>query len=605
LILTKTTTLRQSRFKDPTLDLAMRELISFLRQSPGVKVSPRGDVQIEFVLEDRNGYTVIARDDTLRFAAPSPVHILYAVYTFAEERLGFCFFEPGRDRCRRQEQVLLEDGAVISERVPLMKNRGLIQEYPPDQSNYRLADWMARNRLNYLLTWMTYYDMFTDDLKRYYRTRGITVESGHHSFYYYIPMSRYYRDHPEYFAIIHGQRVKPEPGDRDLLMGKQLCVTDPGLRAEFARNMVAYARAHPELQVLTIVPNDGFGWCECERCSRFYDKSKRGELYCVSEHVYKAQDLYHDFVKDVAGRVRRELPDLTITLMAYVNYVEPAEGFELTPGLAVHVAPYWRCINHAIHDPACPINRRYMRSLAKWGQVKKGGLFNVYEYYMGVNFYLSLPMVHHQVVFDELRALSDIGADGILTQYHLPHWTAYGLNFYMMAKAAYGEDASAVDKCLRDLFGPDADQARAFYDALRGLVLSAGPCHIPIPRPLFLRTRLDQYERMRTMAGALLEKGPDDPFRQNLVVWMDYLIRFKTLFDRYMAGRDVREDISNLWQWAEEHAQHDVCVLPRLKLYLDKLTELIETGRPWYHYGIDWEDEYVKRYDNLLNTTDW
>ena len=559
-----------------------------------------------------------AQDNTLRFSGPTPVEILYAVYTFAEERLGFCFFEPGRDRLTSQDRIALEDGVVIDERVPMMKNRGLIQEYPTDDSNYRLADWMARNRLNYLLTWMEYYDQFTDDMKHYYRVRGITVESGHHSFEYYIPMRTYYKDHPEYFAIIDGERVKPEaahetsslntqPAATDptlASMSKQLCVTDPGLRAEFAKNMIAYVRAHPELNVITIVPNDGFGWCECEKCSEFYDKTSRGEFYCVSEHVYKAQDLYHDFVKDVAGRVHRELPDVTVTLFAYINYIDPAEGFELTKGLAVHAAPYWRCINHAIHDPACPINRRYMKSLAKWGQVKNGGEFNVYEYYMGVNFYLSLPMIHHEVVFDELRALKNMGADGVLTQYHLPHWTAYGLNFYMMAKAAYGEDASVVEKCMRDLFGPDAEEATTFYRALRELVLSAGPCHIPIPRPLFMRTRLEQYEDVRALAQALLDKKLDDRLRRNLVVWMDYIIRFKTLFDRYIGGEDVRSEIREFEQWAEQHSTHDVCVVPRLKLFLAEWIKSIEQGKPWYHFNIDWEDDYVKRYDQLLNA-DW
>lgn len=604
MILTSKRTVRPAQVQDETLQLAQRELLAFLKQSPGMEASERGEVEIAFDLVSSAGYSVTARGNTLRFAGPSPVEVLYAVYTFAEERLGFCFFEPGRDRVTKQDRVVLEEGTVISERTPLLPTRGLVQEYPADESNYRLADWMARNRLNYLLTWMKYYEQFSDDMKRYYRVRGITVESGHHSFDYYIPLREYYREHPEYFAIVNGKRVQPEAGDAALLMSKQLCVTNPALRAEFAKRMIAYARAHPELRVITIIPNDGFGWCECETCSTFYDKSVRGDLYSVSEHVYKAQDLYHDFVKDVCARVHKELPDITITLAAYVNYVDPAEGFTLGKGMAVHAAPYWHCINHALHDPACPINRRYMESLARWGAVKKGGALNIYEYYMGVNFYLSLPMIHHEVVFDELRALRHIGADGILTQYHLPHWTAYGLNFYMMAKAAYGEDVSVVKKCMRDLFGPDAEEAEGFYRELRSLVLSAGPCHIPIPRPLLRRTRMEQYERLRARAQALLGKSPDDRLRRNLVVWMDYLIRWKRLFDDYQSGKDVRADLRAFEQWCAAQSAHDICVPSRLAMYLGRWIEQIEKGKPWYHFNIDWEDEYVKRYDTLLNAVE-
>ena len=604
MILDRTKTVCIKRHKDKTLDLAASELAAFLQQSPGTSISEDEGIQIEFIIRDVPGYSVSVQGERLIFTAPDPVRILYAVYTLAEEHLGFCFFEPGSDRVRPKDRVVFEDGIVISQRVPLMKNRGLIQEYPCDESNYRLASWMARNRLNYLVTWMKYYDQFSPEMKDYYRIRGIKIESGHHNFDYYIPIKKYGDSHPEYFAIRDGKRVTYEKTDEDLFLSKQLCVTNPDLRAQLSANMVDYAKEHPELDIIALTPNDGFGWCECENCSTFYDKDDRGERYCISEHVYKANRIYHDLIQDISKRIWKERPDLNVSFSAYINYLEPAEGFKLGKGLIVHVATYWRCINHKIDDPACPINRRYLQSLVKWGKVKQGGVFNIYEYYMGVNFYLSLPMIHHEVIFDELRALSKIGVDSITTQYHLTHWTAYGLNFYMMAKAAYGEDPSVVEKCMSDLFGDDAEDAGEFYRAVRTVVLSAGPCHVPIPRPLLNRTSLDQYEHLRDMAQGLLDKNPDDRFRRNIVVWMDYIIRFKTLFDRYMRGEDVREGILEFEKWAEEQGEHDVCVTSRLKMYLPKWIEKIERGEPWFHFNIDWEDPYVERYDQMLNT-DW
>jgi Domain of unknown function (DUF4838) len=602
MILTSHTSLRNVDFDDETLALAFQELAGFLSQSPGCQVSDQGGIKVTFTVQGDVGYSVLAKGDELRFIGSTPVEILYAVYTLAEEELGFCFFEPGQDRVEKKSQVQFDDGVVIDERVPLMKRRGLIQEYPCDESNYRLADWMVKNRLNYLMTWMKFYDQFTDDLKVYYRVRGIEIESGHHNFEYYLPVEEYSEEHPEYFAIIDGKRVQSEPGDADLFLSKQLCVTNPDVRAALAEKMISYVRAHPELRTISLMPNDGFGWCECEECSKFYDPDKRGKLYCVSEHVYVAQDIYHDLVQDVAARVHRELPDINISLAAYINYAEPSDRLELTRGLAVHMAPYWRCINHSIHDPNCPINRGYLQTLRRWGQVTKGGEFNVYEYYMGVNFYLSLPFVHHEPIFAEMRALRDAGADGILTQFHLPHWTAYGLNYVMMAKAAYGEDVSVVPAYMSKLFGADAADAQEFYRALREVVLSAGPCHIPIPRMLLNRTRREQYGAVRAQAQALCDSEPDDRLRQNLVVWIDYIIQFKDIYDRYQAGEDVRKQLQELGDWVEEHQEHDICMLPRLRTYFAKWSECISANIPWYHFNIDWEDEYVKRYDDLLST---
>ena len=607
MILSPAVTLRARQYDHETLSLAMEELTQFLSVSPGMTACEGGDIEVDFTLGQARGYSVSVCNNALRFVAPTPVEILYAVYTFAEELLGFCFFEPGHDRVAPKREVALPDGIVVTERVPLLKNRGLIQEYPCDESNYRLADWMARNRLNYLMTWTKHYDGFSASLKEHYRVRGITVESGHHSFDYYLPLAKYGKDHPEYFAMRDGKRIEFDEKDNTLFLSKQLCVTNPDVRAELAKNMIAYVKRNPEVRVISLVPNDGFGWCECEACAKHYDTSKRGGLYCVSEHVYRAEDIYNDLVRDVAARVHEECPDVTVTLCAYINYIEPADGFKLTKGTAVHAAPYWHCINHRMGDPVCPINRRYMESLAKWGKIKDGGEFNIYEYYMGVNFYVSLPMVHHEVVFDDLRSFVGIGVDGVTTQYHLTHWTAYGLNYYMMAKAAYGEDReAAVAKCMRDLFGDDAEQGAAFYRDLREVVLSAGPCHVPIARSLFKRTKLAQYTAMKEKAEALLARKPDDRLRRNLVVWMEYLLRFKTVFDRYIVGgKDVREEIRAFEAWAGKQGAHDVCVMSRLSFYLPAWIQAIEAGKPWLHFNIDWEDEYVRRYDELLNRTDW
>jgi hypothetical protein len=116
-----------------------------------------------------------------------PIEILYAVYHFAERSLGFCFFEPGHDRLTPSGDIDLCDGTVLSVGAAAIANRGLIQEFPFTQDNWRLADWMAKNRLNYLLVWMKYYDQASPAMREHYQVRGITIESGHHNFDYWIP----------------------------------------------------------------------------------------------------------------------------------------------------------------------------------------------------------------------------------------------------------------------------------------------------------------------------------------------------------------------------------------------------------------------------------
>lgn len=62
--------------------------------------------------------------------------------------------------------------------------------------------------------------------------------------------------HPEYFSLVNGQRVR----------NGQLCTTNHDVR-ERAR---AYARKfftdNPDAMMVSLSPNDGYNWCECENC---------------------------------------------------------------------------------------------------------------------------------------------------------------------------------------------------------------------------------------------------------------------------------------------------------------------------------------------------
>ena len=73
-----------------------------------------------------------------------------------------------------------------------------------------------------------------------------------------------------------------------------------------------------------------------------YDKSKHGELYSLSTHVYIADRIYHDMVRDVASQLAERRSDLDLYFCAYINYCRPSENFKLTPNLTVMMAPNWR-----------------------------------------------------------------------------------------------------------------------------------------------------------------------------------------------------------------------------------------------------------------------
>ncbi len=551
-------------------------------------------VNAEFKIDENlHTYKIENFSGTIIISAKNKIEMLYAIYDFAEKFNGYCFFEPGKDIFRKNQIVTnFQNGILVADKKVLLKRRGFIQEFPFDNDTPLLFDWMAKNKLNYLLVWMKYYDNLSDDLKLMAKERGITIESGHHNFNYWISGKEYAKTHPDFFAEINGKRISPSTTKNTLLLSEQLCTTNPELRAEIVANMLKYCEKNPEIKYISLIPNDGFGWCECENCQKFYDKNHKGELYNVSQHVYLAEKIYHNLIADIIKKIQAKRPDITLTLCAYVNYSRPAKGFKLTKGTAVHFAPYWRCVNHEIFDDNCPINKNYKRDILEWRDAKAGGEINIYEYYMGVNFYLSLPLIHFAEMFSEISWYAKNDIDGILTQFHIPNWNVYGINYYLMGKAARGEN---YQECLnlfyQKRFGEKANQAKIFYATIKEFTNKLGECHISYPYSILSRSQEKDYVKLVELAKTL----NDD----NLFIWCEYMLKFKQLFDSYHANTLKIVDVDNFLNWIKNSNANRVFVYSKFELYFSALKTALKNNTKWLHFNLDWEDNYILQHEKL------
>ncbi len=558
------------------------------------------DLRIDPILPS---FEIRSVEGRIVISAPSDIELLYGVYDLAERIGGYYFFEPGRDRFEPARKTIPPANCIIAPaKRPKLSVRGLVQEFPfSEEETPILLDWMAKNKLNYMETWMKFYDGCRDEWKEMARIRGIEIESGHHNFNYWIPGRKYNESHPEFFAEINGSRIVSNDGKCQLLLSEQLCTTNVELREEIVKNMLAYCEAHPEIRTVAIHPNDGFGWCECSECSKFYDVNRKGDFYSVSEHVYKADRIYHDLVRYLGRRLHAARPDITLSFGAYINYCAPSEGFTLDEGMAVSMAPYWRCINHEINDRDCPINSHYADDIMAWAACSRGGQLRIYEYYMGINFYLSLPMIHFTEMFHEIDWYEGVGVNGLMTQFHITHWTVYGMNFVLMARAARGElYDEAVPLLFKVLFGRDSAAAAEFYASVKRLVKEAGRCHIPYPLSLLSRTRLEDYMELNEKAAGLAALAPDDAFRKEIVIWTEYMVRFKRLFDDYKSGLVEERHLDEFLAWIASHEGTRVFVQSKFPMYFEALRTALREGTEWLHFNIGWEDEYVRRHMDFL-----
>ena len=168
LILSKRTNLEFVNLPDcEQLELAANELDRLVQTRFSGKTEPDQTVKVYFdICESAKGFSVKAAEDALIFSAPTALEIIYSVYDFAEEFLGYTFFEPGVDNLDEfgGKVELKTTGWLIRNRVPALEVRGFIQEFPFSEDNYVIGDWMVKNKLNYVETWMKFYDFIDQDL---------------------------------------------------------------------------------------------------------------------------------------------------------------------------------------------------------------------------------------------------------------------------------------------------------------------------------------------------------------------------------------------------------------------------------------------------------
>ncbi len=576
-----------------------------LKESPTLSLAKQefqrlGGTAGRFCISEKLPSFEISRDSKgWIFTAPTDVELLYAVYDCAERFLGYDFFEPGTENFYPEKVCHdLPQGVLVPAKEVRIRKCGFIQEFPFDPENSPgLFDFMAKNKLNYLLVWMKYYDELTDELKQYAAVRGIIIESGHHNFEYLIPPEKYGEKHPEYFAVRAKDHVaKDLPGVTH--NSRQLCTTEPGLRKEVARQLLAYAQKNPELTRIGLNPNDGYGWCECPRCSKYYqdDDNRKFHLPSPDRRYFYAEKAYDEFIAAVAAEIRRERADLTLNFFAYVNYCSPAQDFKLTEGVSVQLANYWRCVKHDLFDPECPTNRGFLRDFLAWEKAKSGGEFMIYEYYMGINFYMSLPLLFWKRMFDELEYYQQHHVDGVLTQFQMGHWSVYGSNYRLMAAAARGGELTAsLERFYEYRFGKYAGEAKAFFTQVAEVMESFDDCHIPTPASLFCRISVEQLEKLLAPARRLARKMPDIRPAADLECWVRYLIRFKKLYDLEIARNITPEDLRKFIFWIKQKKMRRVLEINKVVHYISLWLEDVENGVPCRFFDVDWCAEFKRR----------
>ena len=318
---------------------------------------------------------------------------LYAVYTFLEKYLGCRFYAPDAEVIPAQNNMRLPGLDYYGH--PAFADREVFYTVMED------PDFLDKSRCD-LMAWGNS------------RNWGLWV----HTMFRLIPPDRYFKTHPEYYALFGGERRKT-----------QLCLSNPDVLKLTIDTLGKMMQANPDAKYWSVSQMDTYGNCECPECS------------AVDKREGSPAGSYVEFVNKVAAA----FPDKVISTLAY--------QFTRKPPLHVKPAPNVNIMLCTIEcDRRQPIEKdtsagSFLKDIAGWSKIVPDIL--IWDYVIQFTNMIA-PFPNFPVLQPNLQMFRNYGARRIFEQgCHGTYSDSQELRAYILSRLEWNPDLN-VDSLITD-----------------------------------------------------------------------------------------------------------------------------------------------------------
>lgn len=333
----------------------------------GFDAAAMGEESLRIRLDGRN----------LAIGGGRPRGTLYGVYEFFERYCGVRFLTPGHTYFP-DSSALPPLGEIDFTYGPPFSFRWSYYKANADH-----PDFAARLHVN--------------TVTREERLGGMTRQSliGH-SYARWITPEKYGETHPEYFALIDGERKCNIPAQ-----ATEPCVTNPEVIDIIAQNVLDEIAADPAVENIAVSQNDNDGYCRCPRCS------------AINEREGTPMGANLALVNAVAERVEQVYPKVKVGTLAYWYTRKAPKTIKPRHNVQIQLCSIECCELHPIDDPNCPKNVGFCQDVLDWKSICD----NVWIWNYNTNFsYYDLPFPNLRAIGPNVRFFRDNNARGVFMQ---------------------------------------------------------------------------------------------------------------------------------------------------------------------------------------------
>ena len=273
-----------------------------------------------------------------------------------------------------------------------------------------------------------------------------------HSFFKLVPPRQYFESHPEYFALVNGERK-----------ATQLCLANPDVLQITLRYLDSAFKENPSAKYWSIAANDGGEFCECDSCSKQneLDGGVQGSLIT--------------FVNKVAAH----FPAKQFTTLAYLETKHAPLHTKPAPNVHIMLSSIDAYRTFSLEkDPSAA---GFRRDLTAWLHLTPHVM--VWDYCTQFTNYLT-PFLSVKTTAENIAYLKSCGVEGIFEQGSGDTYSDLAaLKAYVTANKLWNTDAPTDDLIatfLEHYYGKAASAVSSYLQLLEESVLQTN-------------TRLDIY----------------------------------------------------------------------------------------------------------------
>ncbi len=379
------------------------------------KFLKNNNVEITSSLKDE-GFIIKTQENKLLLIGKDDWGTVYSVYSFLE-KLGCRWFMPGPLGEVVPHKNTIEVGNINDVEGPSFKFRHVGE-----------GDWSLANKCNNFLN--------VGGLK------GYDQEFSAQNYAELVPTDKYFKSHPEYFAIHNGKRT-----------ADQLNLTNSDVLKIVVDYVDNFFAQHPGplYPVFSVTPNDNSNFGNTKEDSLF------GPTYT---------DQIMRFTNEVASEVGGKNPDKLVDVLAYQDYIEPPVAVKkMDSNVAITIC---RINQDGTYSFPITVNNYYSNRIRKiierWVKIADHILF--YDYYAHYEWYGPWPL--EKTIAADFRYYHSLGpkVEGLVPEFH-PHWGTQGINDYLMGKLAWNVNLN-VDSLVNDyyqkFYGKDASAIKDYFN---------------------------------------------------------------------------------------------------------------------------------------------